>query len=646
MCGITGFVGDSRATGEGSLDRTIARMTESLRHRGPDGDGVWTDAAAGVALGHRRLAVIDLSPTGAQPMHSANGRYVITYNGEVFNFAELRRDLAAAGVHCRGRSDTEVIVEGCALWGVATTVRRLVGMFAFALWDRESRTLHLVRDRMGIKPLYWAQFGSLLLFGSELKALRAHGGWTPELNRDAVTAFMRHNYIPAPHAIYRRVSKLEPGCILTRASSGATAIERYWDLRQIAAAGVAGSELADLGEAEAVEQTDRLLREAVRLRMVADVPLGVLLSGGVDSSTVAALMQAQSDRPVRSYTIGFREASYDEAKNAKAVARHLGLDHTELYVEPSHARDVIPRLSDWYDEPFADSSQIPTFLVSELARRHLTVVLSGDGGDELFAGYSRYNIAERIWRKLAWMPRPLRVIAGAAIRAVPQALWTRVLRRGFGVGSPQAGYKVHQVAAEFAHGHPDAIYRRLISHWNEPEAVVVAGHEPKGVLWDDTVRRDLPDFVDRMRFLDMMTYLPDDILTKVDRASMAVGLEARVPLLDHRVVEFSWRLPARYNSRAPRPKWLLRRILNRYVPGELIERPKMGFGVPIDSWLRGPLRDWAESLLDEGRLRREGVFEPGPIRSAWREHLSGAGDRHYMLWNALMFQAWRERWLP
>lgn len=641
MCGIAG-IWDPNGV---ALEVTARAMADAVRHRGPDGDGVWVDREAGVALAHRRLAIIDLTPTGAQPMASANGRYVITFNGEIFNFQDLRGELGAAGQHFRGTSDTEVILEGCVRWGIDATIRRLVGMFAFALWDRDERRLHLVRDRLGIKPLYYLQRAKRLLFGSELKALRAAPGWRPDIDRSAVVGFLRHGYVPSPLAIYQDVAKLPPGSHLTVDAGGTATLGRYWDVRQVAAQGLAVAERTPLSAGEAEERLDSLLREAVRLRMIADVPLGAFLSGGIDSSTVVALMQAQSTRPVKTFSIGFREAGYDESGHARAVAQHLGTDHTELIVEPRHALDTIPRIAEWYDEPFADSSQIPTFLVSELARRHVTVALSGDGGDELFAGYNRYFWGTRLWNAARSIPHPLRKGLAGAIHRAPVGLWD-------GLGSilpgrfcpPQLGDKLRKVAILLAAAGPDAIYRSLVSQWDDPLDIVGDGTEPATPLWDAAMAQTVPGFMERMQLLDFMTYLPDDILTKVDRATMAVSLEGRVPLLDHRVVEFAWTLPRSLKVGGGAGKWLLKRVLGRYVPPALTERPKMGFGVPIDSWLRGPLRDWAEDLLSPAALMADGIFRVEPIRALWQAHLSGAVAGQYRLWPVLIFQAWRRRW--
>jgi asparagine synthase (glutamine-hydrolysing) len=645
MCGIAGIWDRRQKSAPRALTALAEGMAETLRHRGPDEGAVFTDAAACFALGHRRLSIIELSPAGAQPMISSCGRFVISYNGEIYNSAELRRELEAAGRRFRGHCDTEVIVEGAAVWGVEPTIRRLIGMFAIALWDRRERVLYLIRDRLGIKPLYWANFDDRVLFGSELKALRGDTSWTPGLDRDSLVAYLRFAYVPAPRTIYRGIQKLPPGTILTARERGAPEIASFWSLTDVARFGQ--SSRLDVSEKEAATQLDTLLRDAIGRRMVADVPLGAFLSGGIDSSTVVALMQVQSPRPVRSFSIGFREPGYDEAPYAAEVARHLGTDHTELYISPDHVLSVVPNLATVYDEPFADSSQIPTFLVSEMTRRHVTVALSGDGGDELFGGYPRYFHGRTLWRLLKGLPQPARSLAAAGVGAVPPTAWTAL-----GAVIPdsmrpaQFSTKMRKLAAVLA-GAPEAgaIYRHIVSRWADPENAVIDGTEPNGPLDDVRLKQLVPDFIERMQYLETMTYLPDDILTKVDRASMAVSLEARVPLLDHRVVAFSWQLPSAMKAANGVGKRILRRVLNRYVPRELIERPKMGFAVPIKDWLRGPLRAWADPLLDEGRLAAEGIFYPEPIVKRWREHLAGLYDWHDSLWTVLMFQAWKDRWL-
>ena len=643
MCGFVGFVGRPGALGGDEMKRLAARMADRLESRGPDDAGTWVSPSAGIALGHRRLAVIDLTTAGRQPMVSASGRSVIAYNGEVYNFGDIRRELEAEKRRFRGNSDTEVLLEACEAWGVEHAVSKLIGMFAFAFWDDHARRLTLVRDRLGIKPLYWGRCGGVLFFGSQPKGFVDHPAWRPVVDRDALAAYLRHAYVPAPHSIFKGIEKLEPGSIVEIDADGRETRRRYWDLRRIACDAARDRDALD--DETAAEMLDNLLRDAVKQRMIADVPLGVFLSGGIDSSAVVALMQAQSDRPVKSFTIGFTEAGYDEARHAKHIAAHLGTDHTKLYVSAERTMAVLPQLASWFDEPFADSSQVPTYLISEMTRRHATVVLSGDGGDELFAGYNRHIIAATLWRRIETWPRPLRAAIASLLRAVPPSTWDRLfLGMPRSIRPPQIGDKVHKLAAILSLADQEALYRRLVSQWQEPDAQVRGGREPRGHLWDPTIRRDFSDFTDRMQFLDTLTYLPDDILTKVDRASMAVGLEARVPLLDHRVVEFAWRLPLAMKVRGGQGKWLLRQVLRAYVPPRLTDRPKMGFGVPIDRWLRGALREWAESLLAEDRLRDGGYFELEPIRRAWADHLSGSRNRQYQLWTVLMFESWRETW--
>jgi asparagine synthase (glutamine-hydrolysing) len=645
MCGIAGIWDRSWKSSPTAVTAVAEAMADTLRHRGPDEGAVFADASAWLALGHRRLSIVELSQAGAQPMISSCGRFVISYNGEVYNAAELRPELEAAGRRFRGHCDTEVIVEGAAVWGVEATVRRLIGMFAIALWDTRERVLYLIRDRLGIKPIYWANFDDRVLFGSELKALRADSGWTPVLDRDSLASYLRFGYVPAPRTIYRGVWKLPPGTIFTVRKRGVPKITSFWSLADVARVGQ--SARLDVSEEEATKRLDALLRDAIGRRMVADVPLGAFLSGGIDSSTVVALMQAQSPRPVRSFSIGFREHSFDEAPYAAKVARHLGTDHTELYISPDHALSVIPQLATIYDEPFADSSQIPTFLVSEMTRRHVTVALSGDGGDELFGGYTRYFLGRMLWRLVGHLPQPVRGLAAAGARAIsPLACSALAVAIPGSMRPAQFGPKMHKLAGVLA-GEPEAgaLYRQIVTQWADPENTVIGGNEPQGPLDDRSITELVPDFIERMQYLDTVTYLPDDILTKVDRASMAVSLEARVPLLDHRVVAFSWMLPSAMKGADGVGKRMLRRVLSRYIPQELMERPKMGFSVPIQDWLRGPLRPWADPLLDERRLAAEGIFHPAPIVKRWREHLAGSNDWHDSLWAVLIFQAWKDRWL-
>lgn len=639
MCGVTGFLDRRARRNREHSEQLVSAMADRLRHRGPDGAGAWSDPRHGVALGHRRLSIVDLSPSGAQPMASRDGRYVISYNGEIYNHAELRAELEAGGHTFRGTSDTEVLVECFAVFGIEAALQRLIGMFALAVWDSAEATLHLVRDRMGIKPLYYGRFGDLLVFGSSLAALRAHPDWTPEIDRGALCQFMRVGYVPAPNAIYSGVFKLAPGEICSFGPAGDVERRRYWDLRALAPRWRAEPHAGD--DTALVDGLERVLSDAVRRRMVADVPLGAFLSGGIDSSTVAALMQAQSARPVRTFAIGFRQADFDEAGYARRVAAHLGTDHTELYLEPRQVREVIPALPRWYDEPFADPSQIPTLLLSELTRREVTVALSGDGGDELFAGYNRYLATLKFWGPISRVPQSVRRRVAQGLRLVPPSGW----QRGFDLlpprlRPPQAGDKVHKLARLIAARGPEAFYANTITHWHQPEALVHGGEEPARLLDDADLSARFPDTLDWMQYLDSVTYLPDDILTKVDRASMAHSLEARVPILDHRVVEYAWRIPPDKRVRGGQGKWPLRQILYRHLPRELMDRPKMGFGVPLAEWLRGPLRAWADDLLAPDRVAREGLLDPAVVEAAWREHREGRRDWHYPLWNVLMFQAW------
>jgi asparagine synthase (glutamine-hydrolysing) len=559
---------------------------------------------------------------------------------------ELRR-LLQGGAGCpdwRGHADTETLLAGFDVWGVAETVRKAVGMFAFAVWDRRERELTLARDRAGEKPLYYGWQGGTLLFGSELKALKAHPAFHAELNRDAIALLMRYNYIPTPHSIYRGISKQIPGTLLTFSrTSREPRVTPYWEFRE---AIERGALVPYEGTPEqAVDTLETKLLQAVEGQMMADVPLGAFLSGGVDSSTIVALMQKLSARPVRTFTIGFEESGYNEAEHAKAVARHLGTDHTELYVTPQQALDVIPRLPSLYSEPFADSSQIPTYLVSQLARRHVTVSLSGDAGDELFAGYTRYVLTQKLWGKVSRVPIALRRAAAKGIAAVPARRWNRILDPiqpylPPGLAQSNVGDKVVKGAGVLAARKPAELYHLMVSHWPEPTRMVVGSEEAPTLLGGANGFGSADGFIHSFMAADTLTYLPDDILVKVDRAAMAVSLESRVPLLDHRVIEFAWRLPLEYKLREGESKWPLRQILYKYVPRNLIERPKMGFGVPIDAWLRGPLREWAEDLLAESRLRQEGVFVPEPIREKWKQHLEGSRNWHYLLWDVLMFQAW------
>ena len=642
MCGFTGFITSKWLV---STESVLARMAETIGHRGPDDLGVWWDALAGLGFAHRRLSIVDLSPAGHQPMFSDSGRYVIAFNGEIYNHMGLRKALEVGGAPgWRGHSDTETLLAGFDAWGIEATVKRCIGMFAFALWDKHTRTLTLGRDRMGEKPLYygWQGCGNerVFLFGSELKALKAHPAFSAEVDRGALCLLLRHNYIPAPYSIYQGIAKLEPGCLLSVSlAQPDPKVWKYWDTVQVARAGVA-SPFAGTAN-EAVDALEVLAKDAVRQQMVADVPLGAFLSGGIDSSTVVALMQTQSSRPVKTFTIGFNEVGYNEAVHAKSVAQHLGTEHTELYVTAPQAMDVIPRLPGLFCEPFADSSQIPTFLLSQLAKQHVTVSLSGDAGDELFCGYNRYQLTKKLWRKLALVPAPLRALAAKGVTALSPAAWDSLADFIPGASRYAAlGDKLHKGAGVLASATVDELYLGMVSHLRNPADWVIGGQEPPTHLTG--LRPDLGDLgaVERMMALDAISYLPDDILVKVDRTGMGVSLESRVPFLDHRLVEFAWSLPLGYKLCDGQTKWPLRQVLYRHVPRELIDRPKMGFGVPLHDWLRGPLRGWAEELLDEARLAREGYFLPKPIRKIWAEHLSGKRNWMAQLWSVLMFQAW------
>lgn len=627
MCGFVGFLSPQAVQwGESILNR----MACAIASRGPDDDGYWLDFDAGVALGHRRLAIVDLSSAGHQPMPSDRGRYVIAFNGEIYNHLELRAELQSSGNApvWRGHSDTETLLAGFEAWGIEATIKKCVGMFAFAVWDKQTKTLTLARDRMGEKPLYWGWQNGVLLFGSELKALKAHPAFEGEINRNALALLLRHGYIPVPHSIYRGIQKLQPGHFISipvaaGATSELTKPVAYWRMNDVIAAGQANPFSGS--DAEATDMLEDQLCASISAQMLADVPLGAFLSGGIDSSTIVALMQKQSAQPVRTFTIGFDEEGYNEATHAKAVALHLGTDHTELYVRSQDAMAVIPRLPDIYCEPFADSSQIPTFLVSQMARKHVTVALSGDAGDELFGGYNPYQFAPRIWNLLARLPLPLRKLAASVLSRVPVPEQLKKLLEVLNVPNREA------------------FYRQLVSHWKAPEEIVLGAHEPATLLNTPGAWPQVDSFQHWMMAMDAQTYMTDDILIKVDRAAMVNSLETRVPMLDHRVVELAWRMPLNLKIRDGKGKWLLREVLYRHVPREMIERPKKGFSIPLAAWLRGPLRDWAEALLNEGRLGQEGYFNPTPVRKVWLEHVTGQRDNSTKLWSILMFQAWLEK---
>lgn len=646
MCGITGFWQLRSGERQILLERA-GEMSRQLTHRGPDDGGLWCDENVGVALAHRRLSILDLSAAGHQPMPSACGRYVVVFNGEIYNHLELREKLARQGAApmWRGHSDTETLLACFVAWGIEQTLVACVGMFAFAVWDRQERALTLARDRMGEKPLYYAWQDSTFLFGSELKALKAHPSFQTEVSRDALALLLAYDCIPAPHSIYRNVFKLPPGhlvCICAEAPGEAQPIP-YWRCNDIVSAGL--RDPLDCSDEEAIDALEKQLGTSVGGQLISDVPLGAFLSGGIDSSTVAALMQAHSPGRVRTFTIGFDESDYDEAVHAKAVARHLGTEHTELYVRPEDTLAVIPKLPSVYCEPFGDCSQIPTFLISELTRREVTVALSGDGGDELFGGYNRYLAARTTWERMQRMPHVVRRTMASALQALTPGGWdamfnlaSPVLPKSWQLANP--GDKAHKLAEVLTATDGRAFFLDLVSNWRNPSDIVVGANRAETSFTDTRSWPKADDLAQWMMAMDAQNYLPDDILVKVDRAAMANSLETRAPMLDHRVVELAWRIPLHQKIRQGQGKWLMRQLLYRHVPKELIERPKMGFGIPLGSWLRGPLREWAEALLGESRLRREGYLQPEPIRQRWEEHLSGRRNWQQSLWTVLMFQAW------
>ena len=641
MCGIAGLfecAGARRGADPVGMARTMAG---TLAHRGPDGSDAWGNTEAGIGLGHRRLAIIDLSDNGKQPMMSADGRYVIIFNGEVYNFQELRAELEGRGHSFRGHSDTEVMLAACVEWGPDKAVERFAGMFAYALFDQQTRTLRLVRDRLGVKPLYWTIADGTLLFGSELRALMAHPAFRKDIDPEAVAAFLRYSYVPTPATIFRGVHKLPPGCILTVKSGGEPAITPYWRLSDV----LSRPSRNGIDEEEAVATLNTLLRDGVRQRMISDVPLGAFLSGGVDSSTVVALMQSCSDRPVRTFTIGFREAAYDESQYARTIARHLGTDHTEVMLDADAALPLVGDIADWFDEPFADSSQLPTFLVSRLTRQHVTVALSGDGGDELFGGYPKYDMLERTWRRIGHLPHGLRALLGQCLGHVPESMLTSAAGILLDPGrAERIGEKTRRLAAAIAAPTGDDAAAALNIVGVDQANLVKGATGSLQLERMPDLAASLPDLRSRMQAQDMMTYLPDDILTKVDRCSMAVALESREPLLDHRVVEFVWSLPQAIR-RGSEPKALLKSVLARYVPLALVNRPKRGFSVPLGQWLSGPLRGWAEDLLSPAKLANEGLLDVGGVATLWHRHLSNREQNPTALWNILMLRAWSERWL-
>ena len=644
MCGIAGFLDLKRRFNQTEAADLALSMAGRLAHRGPDASGSWADPAAGIALGFRRLSIIDLSSAGAQPMVSASGRSVLAYNGEVYNPEELRPELEDRGIRWRGHSDSEVILEAFEAWGVTATAKRLIGMFALAWWDSRTRMLWLLRDRIGKKPLYYGCFNDTLLFGSELKALMAHPACQRVIDRDALAGYLRFGCYSSARSVLQGIRQLRPGAAVAIQAdgyrSGEPAEHVYWDACEIAARSRSAANGHDSSDA-----LEELLSDAVKRRMIADVPLGAFLSGGIDSSTVVALMQKQSMRPVKTFSIGFNELRYNEAPFAKAIAEYLGTDHTELYVPPEDALELIPKLPEWFDEPFADASQIPTLLVSKLARREVTVALSGDGGDELFHGYPWYQFGARLGGFAGTLPLAARRGLAALLTVPSPAAWDLLARLAPGSARPERlGDRAHKLAAWMSLPSQDLLFREIRSLWSEPELVVPGAVEPVDPIWAGAAINAVPDFLDRMAVIDLLTYLPDDILTKVDRATMAVSLEGRCPILDHRVVEFALKLPREHKIAGAMTKIVLKNVLARHVPRALFERPKQGFESPIADWLRGSLRDWAEDLLDPIAMHADGLLDPAPIQQKWLEHQSGRRNWQSALWSVLMFQEWKRRW--
>ena len=644
MCGIAGFLDLRQRFDRDQSVQLVRAMSDRLVHRGPDAAGEWADESAGIAFGFRRLSIIDLSAAGAQPMISTSGRSVLVYNGEVYNPEELRPDLERRGIRFRGHSDTEVVLEAFETWGVAGTAKRLIGMFALAWWDRRTRSLWLVRDRIGKKPLYYGRFGHVFLFGSQLKALMAHPACEREVDRNALLSYLRFGYFSSARSVLRGICQVKPGTALEIRCDGdraGEAIEHvYWSAVEVAARGTAPN------DKDPTEEFENLLEDAVRRRMVADVPLGAFLSGGIDSSTVVALMQKHSPRPVKTFSIGFKDPGYDEAPYAKAIAKHLGTDHTELYVAPENALELIPSLAEWFDEPFSDASHIPTLLVANLARRDVTVALSGDGGDELFHGYSWYQFGARLGGITGNLPLAVRRVVAAALRTPTTGAWDSLARFVPKANRPERlGDRAYKFARWIKLANNDLLFREIRSLWPDPDLLVPGAVEPIDPIWNGAAERSVPDFLDRMPVIDLLTYLPDDILTKLDRATMAVSLEGRCPILDHRVVEFALGLGREHKSAGgARTKAMLKNVLARYVPRRLFERPKRGFEPPIADWLRGPLKEWAKDLLDPIELRSDDLLNPGPIQRKWAEHQAGTHNWQNALWNVLMFQEWKRRW--
>ena len=637
MCGFVGIY----SVDQNSINSEILlTMSQTLVHRGPDDSGIWIDAYARIGLAHQRLSVVDLTTAGHQPMHSSSHRYSIVFNGEIYNHQELRKQLDHP--HWNGKSDTETLLTCIELWGLDKTLKKINGMFAFALWDGHASCLHLVRDRMGEKPLYYGWQGDSFLFGSELKALKIHPDFQACIDKDSLDLYFRYNYIPAPYSIYKNIYKLPPGSVLTLYQGQKKyKVRKYWSVSDEAARGLSNP-LSDSVE-DLVDKLDNLIKKSIKKKMISDVPLGAFLSGGIDSSVVVSIMQSLSSKPVKTFTIGFEDKAFDEAKDAKLIAKYLGTDHHELYVSPQDVIDVIPLLPNLYDEPFSDASQIPTYLVSKLAKEKVTVSLSGDGGDELFCGYNRYHVTKNLWKKISVFPLFIRKFISLLLLYIPLKAWDKLGNLSFlSKKYNNLGIKIHKGARVLHSQSFFGLYDNLLSNWKYSEKLVLESHERRKLDLSTSTNTSVFPNVEKMMLWDMQSYLPDDILVKLDRASMGVSLEGRVPFLDHNLVEFAWRVPTKYKYRDKKGKWLLRQVLNQYIPKELTERPKSGFTLPVSDWLRGPLKEWAEGLINEDRLKDEGILNFDLVNKKWKEHQAGAKDWSNQLWAVLMFQLWLE----
>ena len=641
MCGIAGFLDHSRESSDQGMQSITKSMVETLKHRGPNHQGIWVDEECGLALGHQRLSIIDLSAAGNQPMVSQDSRYVISYNGEIYNASEIGNELRKIGVKFKGHADTEVLIEAFSHWGIRGTLKKLIGMFAFALWDRKKKELMLCRDRIGIKPLYWAEFGDSILFASEIKALKKHPKWNSKINHESLNSFFLYNYVPGPKTIFEKVHKMQPGTIITVSPHKIPSIEKYWSLEEVIRSNK--NQNLEITQKETEEELEKLLNDSVSKRLVSDVPLGVLLSGGVDSSLVASLAQKNSGKPIKTFTVGFDEDNYNEAPYSKKIAEYLRTDHNELYLSPKDVIELTPLLSSIYDEPFADSSQIPTTLISKFAKKEVTVSLSGDGGDEVFLGYNRHYWANVIWKIFGKIHKAPRKLIAKIILSVPPMVWESFFyllpKR---VRPNQIGDKLHKVGKTIDSDSADEIYEKLISTYNAEDMPVKTTENITQDSAQDEISKLLPNFIERMSYKDTMGYLPDDILTKVDRASMSIGLENRVPLLDHRIIEFTWKLPLSIRMEHGKRKILLKKILSKSIPKKLISRPKSGFGIPLDAWLRGSLKEWAEDMLNKDSLKNDEFLDSKKIQTLWKQHQSKRYNHQNQLWAILMFQSWSE----